>query len=473
MRLQHSRFMNNNFVRTLLLCLVTLVAGCGGGGGGGAPASPPAPTTPTFKDWGTASLIEADDTGSAAFPQIAFDASGNAIAVWQQHDGTRYNIWANRYTVASGWGTAELIETDNAGDASWPRIVIDASGNALAVWSQNNAAAISSIWANRYTVGSGWGTAVMIETDTGQAYSVEIAGDARGNAMAVWTQHDGTRFSIWANRYTAGSGWGIAELIETGNNGDAAQPQIAIDPNGEAHAVWQYFDGLRRGVWSNRFTVSGTGWGTAQRVETNVGDAYYPQVVMDSNGRAFAVWVQRDDGIYYNTWANSYTASGWGTATLIENEAGDGGYPHLAVDAAGNVLAVWRLFNDGNQIWSNRYVAASGGWGTAVPVAISTALNPPTVPPGIPVYSVEPRIAVDSTGDALVVWHQSDGDRYNIWSSRYTASRGWGTAELLEMDDGASSASYPQIAIDGDGNAIAVWRQFDGSRYNVWANHYQ
>ena len=71
MKRHHPRFMNNNIVRTLLLCLVTLVAGCGGGGGGGAPASPPAPTTPTFKDWGTASLIEADDTGSAAFPLAA------------------------------------------------------------------------------------------------------------------------------------------------------------------------------------------------------------------------------------------------------------------------------------------------------------------------------------------------------------------------------------------------------------------
>jgi hypothetical protein len=27
--------------------------------------------------------------------QVAFDADGNAIAVWYQYDGTWYNIWAN------------------------------------------------------------------------------------------------------------------------------------------------------------------------------------------------------------------------------------------------------------------------------------------------------------------------------------------------------------------------------------------
>jgi hypothetical protein len=28
---------------------------------------------------------------------VAFDAAGNAIAVWDQYDGIRDNIWANRF----------------------------------------------------------------------------------------------------------------------------------------------------------------------------------------------------------------------------------------------------------------------------------------------------------------------------------------------------------------------------------------
>ncbi len=48
-------------------------------------------------DWGTAELIETDNAGSAYDPQIAFDSSGNAIAVWKQNDGTRENIYANRF----------------------------------------------------------------------------------------------------------------------------------------------------------------------------------------------------------------------------------------------------------------------------------------------------------------------------------------------------------------------------------------
>ena len=76
---------------SLLFVLATL-AGCGGGGGGGGADAPA-----TLQAWGTAALIETDNAGDASRAQIAFDANGNALAVWQQYDGTRNNIWANRY----------------------------------------------------------------------------------------------------------------------------------------------------------------------------------------------------------------------------------------------------------------------------------------------------------------------------------------------------------------------------------------
>jgi len=48
--------------------------------------------------WATAALIERNNTGHAFQPEIAVDAAGNALAVWAQNDGTRYDIWSNRYT---------------------------------------------------------------------------------------------------------------------------------------------------------------------------------------------------------------------------------------------------------------------------------------------------------------------------------------------------------------------------------------
>ena len=310
----------------------------------------------SVKAWKTAALIETDNAGTALAPQIAFDSSGNAIAVWTQSDGTRNNIYANRYVSATGWGAAALIETDNAGDAYNPQIAFDSSGNAIAVWYQYDGTR-NNIYANRYATGTGWGAAALIETDNAEtAWAPQIAFDSSGNAIAVWTQSDGTRNNVWANRYASGTGWGAAALIET-NAGSASIPQIAFDSSGNAIAVWTQYDGTRYNIYANRY-ASGTGWGAAALIETdNAGSASSPQIAFDSSGNAIAVWSQLV-GTRDNILANRYVSgTGWGAAALIETDnAGDAWSPQIAFDSSGNAIAVWYQ-SDGtrNNIWANRF----------------------------------------------------------------------------------------------------------------------
>jgi len=332
----------------VLLLVVVLLAACGGGD---APVE-----DVTGKKWGTAELIETG-TESAYDPQVVMDSGGNAIAVWRQSDGGVHSIWTNRYTVGTGWGTAELIETENSTGASDPRLDMDSDGNAMAVWSQG-----SSIMANRYVAGTGWGTAELIETGFERARCPQVAMNSSGNAIAVWMQGDGSWDSIWANRYVAGTGWGTAELIETSSTSldyGAMLPQVAMDASGNALAVWSQYEGTNDSIWSNRY-VAGTGWGTAELIETdNSGNAYRPQLAMDSAGNAMAVWgvMWPVDGTVDSIWANRYSAgTGWDTAEPIETGSGDAGYPQVTVDSAGNAMAIWHQF-DGvrSSIWANRF----------------------------------------------------------------------------------------------------------------------
>ncbi|MCP5101328.1 MAG: Ig-like domain-containing protein, partial [Chloroflexi bacterium] len=301
--------------------------------------------------WGTeAALIEIDNADDASGPQIAFDGSGNAIAVWYQYDGTRYNIWANRYVAGTGWNNtaAEMIEIDDLGNAFSPQIAFDGSGNAIAVWHQYDGNRYN-IWANRYVAGTDWDdtAAEMIEIDAGGASSPQIAFDGSGNAMAVWYQHDGTHDSIWANRYVAGTGWDdtAAEMIENDNVGNAEYPQIAVDGSGNTMAVWHQYDGTRFNIWANRY-VAGTGWDNtaAEMIENDdAGDASYPQIAFDGSGNAIAVWDQYD-GTRHNIWANRYVAgTGWNNtaAEMIENtNEGNAFSPQIAFDGSGNAIAV-------------------------------------------------------------------------------------------------------------------------------------
>jgi hypothetical protein len=264
--------------------------------------------TVTCRKWNSAGLVENDDTGDAQYPQIAFDSDGNALAVWHQWDGSYISIYANRYVAGSGWVGAELIE-NGAGDAQYPQIAIDGDGNALAVWQQDSGG-VHSIWANRYVAGSGWDdtAAELIESGTGDAAYPQIAFDADGNAIAVWYQWGSTADDVWANRYVAGIGWDstAAEIIDSGT-GSAWHPQIAFDSDGNAIAVWQQYTGGRYSIYANRYTAVGDAWGaSAELIESDdAGAATYPQIAIDSDGNALAVWDQ-SDGTHDNICANRY-----------------------------------------------------------------------------------------------------------------------------------------------------------------------
>jgi uncharacterized protein YbdZ (MbtH family) len=203
----------------------------------------------TVESWGKAQVIESNDE-HALSPQVAMDGEGNAIAVWNTWDGTLYSIWSNRYVVGEGWGLATPIETDDM-SAEFPQVAMDGEGNAIAVWQQSDGSRFS-IWSNRYVVGEGWGLAQPIETEIFGASSPQVAMDRDGNAIAVWEQADGTQWNIWSNRFAVGVGWGVAELVET-NDGSAYHPQVATDGDGDAIAVWFQWDGSRFSIWSNRF----------------------------------------------------------------------------------------------------------------------------------------------------------------------------------------------------------------------------
>jgi len=411
--------------------------------------------TTVARNWGSPALIESDDAGDAFNPKIAVDGSGNALVVWRQSDGTRFNIWANRFD-GRNWGSATLIENDNAGNASGPQIAFNSSDSGLTVWRQYDGTR-NSIWSNRFD-GTSWGSAELIESDNaGDAFNPQIAVDRSGNALAVWRQSDGARNNIWANRFD-GASWGSAELIESDNTGDASNPQIAFDSSGNAFAVWQQSDGTRFNIWTNRF--NGTSWASAALIESeDAGDAFSPQIAFDSSGNAFAVWYQ-SDGIVRNIWVNRFDGNSWGSATLIENGAGHASSPQITFDSSGNALAVWQQFDGArNNIWANRFDGSS--WGSARLIERDNAGN-----------ASSPQIVFDSSGNALAVWQQSDGTLSSVWSNRFDGSS-WGSAERVEDND-AGGTSSPQVAVDNSGNALlAVWPQFDGIRFNIWANRFE
>ena len=136
------------------------------------------------------------------------------------------------------------------GRQAGPAIAVDGSGVAHAVWSQDDNILqndFKNIYANRYTAESGWGTPVIIESpsedprDDADATTPQVAVNADGNTFVVWRQDWEDWGSIWSNRIDPGEPWvpengALIEII-----GRAARtPSIVVDDSRHAHAAWMH-----------------------------------------------------------------------------------------------------------------------------------------------------------------------------------------------------------------------------------------
>lgn len=299
--------------------------------------------------WSAAALIESNDASNMGDSSVAFDGAGNAIAIFQL-DGS---VWANRYVPGSGWGAAERIETAGGAASGFVELAVSANGEAIATWHKFNGTR-NDVWANRYVSGS-WGTATTVDATTDTAEIPHVAMDQSGNGIVVWQQRGATSAThIWARRLDASSGWEPGAAIETETD-TGSQARIAMTPNGDAVVVWRQVSSGVTDIWFNRYT-KGSGWGTAAALDTGSENAAEPQIATDIGGHVTALW-KRSDGVRDNIWTARFSGT-WSAAAEIEtDDTSDASIPRVAVDGLGNSMAIW-LQSDGTYDtlrWARRH----------------------------------------------------------------------------------------------------------------------
>jgi hypothetical protein len=346
--------------------------------------------------WGPLELLENIDTLQATWSAAAVDPAGNAFVAWQLGGGTGSDLWVNRYVAGTGWTGSRLLQTDTMSTAAPALLGVDSGGNAIAVWSQQ-----TEIWANRFSASAGaWGmTQVRVSDASGATDAPSLAVLPSGVAFAVWQRFDvaANNDSVWSSRFAPGSpgtGWSAPENVETGANTFNPRPFVAPKATGGARVVWLKSDFTRNSVWAARYLL-GTGWTEKQAIETaSAGDSDTPAVAVDPQGNAVAVWSKTDGSGTKHAWANRYVNGSWGTAQPLEaSSSGITDPPRVALDAGGDGLVVWsEVDSNVNRIWVSRYLV-SGGF--SPPVLIETTSD-----------AYLGTVSMQETGEAFLTWSQ-------------------------------------------------------------------
>ncbi|MBI3074025.1 MAG: hypothetical protein HYY84_18100 [Deltaproteobacteria bacterium] len=348
---------------------------------------------------------------------------GDALVVWEQDIGTALNIWARRFDSDAGaWSARATIRSLAWTDAGLPiccsRVGLDPLGNGFAVWQQTSGGT-QSIMAARY----------RLDLKTWEAPAA-IQGTDSPSSPAPGTLFGGAEFGMFT---------------------PTREHELAVDGLGGAVVVWLHAIDGGRDVWANRFTGD-AGWGNAGAIEpipdagSSVGK---PSVGADGFGGAAAVWV-RDYAVWWNL---SSSDGGWAAAVpLFAMDAGElgGSWPsnaRIVTNAAGARVVVWNQSFATRQVWVRRLIPPSVDWLPAETLA--------DVSDG---FALEPAVAIDAEGNALVAWNQrADGGHMQAWARRYAADAGIGPAAAVATVSPLASFAYappPVIALDGAGNGF-------------------
>ena len=440
---------------TLASIAAALVGTCGGG-----PSSVPSPS-PAEPGWGVPQRLAPETT--ALLPAVAVDASGNALAMWTDLTHAR----ACHFTPSSGWGAAESVDATE----EQPKAAFDGQGRAIALWT-TGPVRVRGLSTARYEPGIGWGPIVPLVPPSLSSWPF-LGGDlfvrADGSAAVVWRQMVGGQHRMWARRFDPLAGWAPPELAGEGH-GNASAARISGDGEGALIVVWHSSDGATADVRTVRFEP-GSGWGTVQVLHSSPGrgdQSHPPELAVSSDGSAFLVWPAMSAGEASPLWAARYSrASGWEAPQSI-TVAGvrRAVLPFVAADGSGGAIAVWNQ-DDGNnlQIWSNRY-SLGRGWLAAGRL---DSLAPTDVVPNVE----NARVAGDARGNGFAVWTQltqsSPLALYRTYAARFRLDGGWSAGQPIDSDNATGPG---EIAVDAAGNAIAVWTRGPYPESQVWANRY-
>lgn len=338
------------------------------------------------------------------------------------------------------WSFPPTTISNASFNSSDPQIATDSNGDVVAVWVEN-----SIIKSSSKPLNMNWTSAVTLSNTN--ASSPRLVSDLSGNAIAIWLE--GT--TVKAASKPFGGSWSASTALSTSG---AANPALAIDSAGDVIAAWAKSGGIQTAT-----KLFGANWQNAVSITST--SATLPSIAVSGTGtnkRAVVVW----NGLSGTTnviYASSKLLTGnWTTQQVISNTNFQAGFPNVAMDANANATAVWYQYNVTNSIYSqvNVNVASrdviSGNWSTPLSLSADGIRNPATL---------VARVAYDANGNAVAIWNTSFDDMtYNIEASLLPIKGDWtAPTDLVSSNLFSSQLDLSTVSF---GDALTTYMFYNG-----------
>ncbi len=264
----------------------------------------------------------------------------------------------------------------------------------------------------------------------------DVALDSEGNATAVWTRWNGSANVVETSFRPAGQAWGAPETLA-----EATSPQVVVDRNGNWTVSWERSVESDVVIESTSRAPEGN-WSEAVSV-TEFAQGFDPEpfLAVDWEGNNTIVWVQEETVMSsFRTFLGE-----WGEPIPLSE--GESFTPQAAMDGRGDATAVWMHYDGSHYVVESAYRPEQGEWGEA------TLLSEPGEEGGNPHVAISGGVV--GNGNSLVVWRGEDEGEERLRAAYRLHGGEWG--EPADVSGPGEEVESPRAAIDLDGNALAVW----------------
>jgi hypothetical protein len=287
--------------------------------------------------------------------------------------------------------------------------------------------------------------------------------DATGDAVIVWTTETA------APTRTALPEYSVRAAVRPADG--HWQPGETLSRAGLNPQVTVDARGDAIAAWEGRLGVEaaikpvGGSWLAPQTVGTPRGDEpQEPQVASDASGDAIVVAPVQEHG-QESTGIEVALRPAGGTFSppqSISRHRELALDPRIAMNARGDAIVVWDVqVHHTACLLRAAFRSAGGGWGA-----------PSTVPNGHEYCRGTHDVAIDERGDALVAWAAMRGSTSLVETAWRGANGRWSAQPVTKRASPVAEPPWPQgVGMDARGDAIVVWVDPTGvgGRRTIWA----
>lgn len=294
---------------------------------------------------------------NAISPQVDVAPDGEATVVWKRFDGFHYLAQVRRVAPDGSSENPTQRLSEPGKDAAEPDVAVAADGTATVVWSRFVDGTESVVQERRVEPdGTMEPSAANLSAAGGSAIQPQVEFGPEGNAMVVWNRFDGSNWVIQGQRI-APSGAIEGDPFNLSASGrSAAEPQLAVGADGAATVVWDRFDGANFIVQARRLSPAGASIVGPLSLSAGGRDAADPQLAIAPDGDATVLW-SRFDGSNWIVQRRDLAAAGTLGATENLSAAGRGaGDPAVAWGEEGTLAMLWKRFNGAGDVVQARTV---------------------------------------------------------------------------------------------------------------------